>query len=195
MSSFNHKYHHVVFGYIRDIQESLPYKTNTFFTIPPTMSIIVLSYFQVMEEWSKELKSEKIIIDYQNRNKICRSTLANTSGFSSIYGNNICEYNNYYHWKFKILAFSDSEWSIWIGLTKEEKCRQIVGNGFITGNGAGCAWVITKPSDSNSLIRSSVAESRYGSPIQNGGDIVDMIFDFHDNASLSYKVNHTPYGL
>eukprot|EP01084_Bolivina_argentea_P198007 339191_1 len=194
--SVNSKYHHLVFGYIRLIQESVPYNTNTFYTMPPSLWTIILSYFVILKEtWNTKLKSLKIFLDTQNSMICYRSALTNPTGFASIYGNNICEYNNYYHWKFKILQFADNNWAIWLGLTKETKCRKCInGEGFITGNGDGFAWVLTKPADSKSLIQSAVVENSYGKPIENNGDIVDMIFDFHDHPSLSYKVNNNDYG-
>ena len=79
----------IIFGFLKHAQELLPYKQNTYYTIPPLVGNIILPYYSAIEYFTDHGKGMEVC----DNNYTCK----NVSGRNTVYGafqiNNRDNYN------------------------------------------------------------------------------------------------------
>eukprot|EP01084_Bolivina_argentea_P172997 299641_1 len=177
---------HLVFGYIRNIQNTLLSNNDTFCTAPVVINkICALFYFIQPDNWDAKCKSDKISV-YGN---IMRHT-GNGNGYSTVFLSKIV--NAYQHqWKFRI---HKNKGCLLVGIWDNNYDANLNIDQLI-GADRNTAYLF-----SASLARVNIHEGdykwtedrTYGKKLLDN-DEIDMYLDF-DNHTLSFSVNGKDLG-
>eukprot|EP01084_Bolivina_argentea_P070705 128570_1 len=192
LKQINNKYHFLVYGYIRKMENILFHDMN----IPKNIATIVLLFSAFNDEWDSNCIGKRMKIDPKT-NILKIVAKASVCSYQSAYLKTICEPPYKYFWRFQIIKDDgiNRYWNMNIGIWKINVGKPHTNSYFTATDHNGYAFIA-----SDGILTDATAESRRSSGYKHYGfkcktdDVIDMDLDLN-TCILSYKINDKDFGV